>query len=485
MASKTSGSPTVGIDIGSSFIKVAEAKPTKDGIQVTALGVAPTPPGAIENEIVVDPQALGQAIKQLLTESGVSCRRSISSVAGQSSVIVRIIEVPKMTKQELAETMKWEIERHVPFSASEVIMDFIPIERPDALPDDQNMEVLLAVAQQETINSHVETLFAAGLDPVVVDVEALAASRSLVDSSTNGLREQTVAVINIGAAATELAVFANGLLSFPRTLPIAGDAITRAISDSFSISIEQAERLKREKAVVLMDRAVGLSSGPGVSPVAGFGGADDAVDIIPPETQDDPDLGYGFIPGLGYGVDAPEEQKPEEPGVPDFDIDIGGADVGPRPVMDFDLSTGDEPSTGPEPHADASGLGESLEEADTLAPVPDQAGASEQPDLPPEAIFDAMAPVLSDLIAEIRRSLEYFSSRYHGQPSALLLCGGTARLKDLDRLVEAELGIPTVVANPLQNVTVMSKSLTEDYVDEVASIFPVSVGLAIRDMIGD
>ena len=165
---ESSGGPTVGVDIGSSLIKVVEARPGKDGIQITALGVAPTPTGAIENEVIVDPQALGRALRQLLLESGISCKRSVSSVSGQSSVIVRIIEVPKMTKPELAETMKWEIERHVPFAANEVMMDFQPVERPAASPDDQNMEVLLAVAQQEVVNRHMETLFAAGLEPSAV-----------------------------------------------------------------------------------------------------------------------------------------------------------------------------------------------------------------------------------------------------------------------------------------------------------------------------
>ena len=124
---KSHGGPTVGINIGTSLIKVVEARPGKDGPQITALGVAPTPPGAIDNEVIVDPQTLGQAIRRLLSESGISCKKCVSSVAGQSSVVVRIIEVPKMTRQELAETMKWEVERHVPFAANEVIMDFQPV----------------------------------------------------------------------------------------------------------------------------------------------------------------------------------------------------------------------------------------------------------------------------------------------------------------------------------------------------------------------
>ena len=57
-----SGGPTVGLDIGSSLIKVAELVPGRNGVTLRALGIAPTPPGAMENNIIVDAQLLGQAV---------------------------------------------------------------------------------------------------------------------------------------------------------------------------------------------------------------------------------------------------------------------------------------------------------------------------------------------------------------------------------------------------------------------------------------
>lgn len=480
------------------MIKVVEARPGKDGIQITALGVAPTPTGAIENEVIVDPQALGRALRQLLLESGISCKRSVSSVSGQSSVIVRIIEVPKMTKPELAETMKWEIERHVPFAANEVMMDFQPVERPAASPDDQNMEVLLAVAQQEVVNRHMETLFAAGLEPSAIDVEPLAVSRALIEVGGNGAGEGTVAIVNVGAMATELAVYQEGLLAFPRTLPIAGDAITRALSDGLNISVQQAERLKRERAVVLLDRLgeagppVGI---PGVEPLADLAAPGPTIGVSAPAEEESPDVGFDFIPGLGYGPPAEEPKAGAGGGVPDFDIDIGAAapeaPEALKPVIDFDLSVGEEsPAMAPEPEqvlsvSAAGDMGEASLPV-PAPPSPSDEGRPEEPvDVSQEVIFDNIAPVLNDLTVEIRRSLEYYASRFRGQPDRILLCGGTAKIKDLDKLLQNDLGIPVAVANPLQGMTVFSRSLSEGYLEEVAAIFPVSVGLAIRDMIGE
>lgn len=496
LLSKSNSGPTVGIDIGSSLIKVVEARPGKDGIQITALGVAPTPPDTIENENIIDPQTLGQAIRDLLDESGITCKRSVSSVSGQSSVIVRIIEVPKMTKQELAEAMKWEIERHVPFAANEVVMDFQPIERPTAAPDDQNMEVLLAVAQKDIVNSHVETLFAAGLEPVAIDVEPLAACRSLIDISINDIRQQVIAIVNIGSAATELGVYQNGLLAFPRTLPIAGDAITRALSEGLGIPMQEAERFKREKAVVLLDRAAQFSPSvnmPDIQSVDNLGESDETADAVSQDIDgiNNPDL--DFIPGLGYdlGQDISQAADKTDDGGLDFDIDIGKTPEPSAPIVDFDLSTEEEEPQAPKAPLDLSEPIDSVTESDDLpAPVVyDLSSAADSSidtsNFSQEMVFDAMAPVLNDLIAEIRRSLEYYASRFQSQPDRILLCGGTAKLKDLDELLQNELGIPVVLANPMENLTVFSRTLMQDYIEEVATIFPVSAGLAIRDMIGD
>jgi type IV pilus assembly protein PilM len=136
---KSAPSAVVGLDIGTDSIKVAEAKFAKDGITITGLGIARTPPGAIENEVIVDSKALGDAVKALLGESGIKTKRCVSSVSGASQVVVRVISVPKMKREELAETMKWEVERHVPFSPNEVVMDFQPLDLPGADPDATEM----------------------------------------------------------------------------------------------------------------------------------------------------------------------------------------------------------------------------------------------------------------------------------------------------------------------------------------------------------
>lgn len=417
--------PTVGLDIGSSNIKVAQVAPGRGGVVVQALGMAPTPRGAMESNVIVDSQLLGQAVRQLLRESGVSSKSSVSSVSGQSALVVRVIEVPKMSDSELAETMKWEVERHVPFAASEVIMDFQPIHRADAPPDAQNMEVLLAVAQQDMVDRHVEMLLTAGLKPVAIDVEPLAASRCLIELGPNPYGKKTTVIVNIGASNTDIGIFRDGILAFPRTLPLAGDSLTRAIATQMNVTEEQAEELKRKHAEVLMDQ-VAAQPAP----------ADEAF------------------------------------------LDFSAPSPAPAGRMPFDFS---EPDTAPTEESADTGPTE-----ETPAPEPPAASLvpAEQHDPTTLQVFAAIAPILSELVTELRRSLEYYRGRTSdGQIDEILLCGGTAKIKKLDEFLSSELGIPTRVANPLQYAALASQRYSKEYLDDVAPSFAVAIGLAARDMV--
>jgi type IV pilus assembly protein PilM len=469
----------VGIDIGSQAIKVVEAKATKTGVQITALAIAPTPEGVIENGIITDPAGLGAAIKKLLNENGIKARKCVSAVSGQSSVVLRVIEVPKMTRDELAETMKWEVERQVPFSPTEVVMDYQPLNKPNQPADAQNMEVLLAVAQQDMINRHVEALMAAGLKPSAIDVVPLAAGRALIDLANNEASEHTIAILDIGDVNADMGIFEHGLLTFPSPpMPVAGVNITRAISEDLGESLEQAERLKKELGKVDLARIA-----------AGVGADDSAV-------QDDQAYSTTDF-GMQAPFDAPApmvEHEPEPAPEPQaaaadspFDLSNwspGSATPGFTDTLDgpmFDLGGDEAAGPAPAPAFDLSDEPETASAIDaTAAPAP---SAPLDPGDLRTRVGDAIAPVLVDLVSQLRLSLDYYRTRYQNQPEAILLSGGTARLPNLDKFLTNELGVPVVVADPFGNVTVTSQRFPAQYMSELSPLFTVSIGLAVRDML--
>lgn len=423
-------------------MKVAEVRPSKEGVQINAVGVAPTPEGVIdESGYVQDPLALGQAVKQLLAQAGISTKQVVTSVPGQSALVVRVIEMPKMSPAELDKSMAWEVERHIPFAAQgDVVTDYAVIERPDADPNDPNMEVLLAAAQQDVVDAVVKTLFAAQLDPVAIDVQVLATARTVLGLQPEKYRDKTVVLLNVGATATDMGVFTSGVLRLPRTIPIAGNHFTQAIVDSLAYRVEgtdprerfaHAEKLKREYAAVLLERL-----GPsGAAPTYG--------------------TDFGAPTGL---IDFSQPSAP--PGMVDFSTGYG------EPSFDVEEEQPSAPEEQP---------------TETAAPAPAE---PEETDPLRIEVFDAIAPVLGDFLAEVRRSLEFYRGRVQGaRIDEIVLCGGTARMKNLDKFLAQELGIPVSVADPLTHQEALVRRYSMPYLQEVAPLMTVAIGLAIRDMI--
>jgi type IV pilus assembly protein PilM len=438
---KPTGGTFVGVDIGSQQIKVIEVRGAGPALTVTGLGIMNTPPGAVINGLIADPKALGAAIKQLMQKSGVRPGKTVSSVAGADGVVVRVIEMPAMTPAELKEAIKWEVERSIPFPINDVEMDYQALEFPTvtdpAAPP--NMEVLFAAARRDMVSAHLDTLTAAGLNPSIVDIEPLAVGRSLIDLSKRGLIGKNVVIVNIGAALTEVCVFKGGMLRFPRTIPIAGDSFTRAISDQLGIPMDAAEDEKRQNGMVLMELlGGGATFGDAAAPAAGSP--------------------FDFDFGEETTVTQPPVAAPADPDDPfaaastfnPFDAADGGAGTPP----------GTPPPTAP-------------------APVPDDPRSRRR-----REIFDALLPVLGEFAMEVRRSVDYFRSRYPNDTvDNVLLCGGSARLGNLDKYLEYELGIPAEVADPFANVTVAAKQMSLDKRNESAPAFAVALGLAARDAV--
>ena len=481
--------PVIGLDIGSQQIKIAELRPGKTGLTISALGIGPTPQGVIQNNIITDPAAMGAAIKQIMRESGISVKKVVGCISGQNAVVIRIIEVPRMTDAELKETMKWEVERHVPFAPSETMLDYQPLVQYTAeARNAPNMEVLLAVAQQDAVNNYLSSLYAAGLDPVAIDIEPLASARAVLDiaeggqplarpqflpgmeTMPDGPPPETVAVVNIGAANTDISIFQGDQLTFPRSLPLAGDSLTRAIAEALQYTPEQAERVKREYAVVQLDRMAVYTG----THYEGEGSFDDTPQFedengfdLNDDNQDHPfDMSAGDA--AVFGEAGYQGNSSGRLGEPRFD-DVERTQPMSRRTLNLAKPLSSE-NSGTFLGADGFGLPpvESTVDADKLR----------------DDIFEAIAPVLGEMASELRRSLDYYRSR-GAQISVdrVLLTGGTATLTNFAAFLQNELQLPVAVANPLAALPVTAKQFDPSYLSVIGPAFTVAVGLAARDAV--
>jgi len=419
------GQAVLGLDIGSETTAIVELGGGRGSIELASRPVImQTPPDMMQNNVIVDPEAVGTAIKECLRENGIKTKKVVSSVGGQSSLVVRITEVPQMSDAELKEAMQWDVERHIPFPATDIIVDYRRIERPDADAETPNMEVLLAVAQEDMINAHVEALQAAGLQPLAIDVEPLAASRALVNIAAEQMAGQTVAIINIGANTTDITIVRDLILSFVRPVPIAGSSLTRAIGQAFIVEEDEAERLKRQYAML------------------GDGGAP-----APAPTPSAADLGAAPTP-------APEP------------VDLTG-----------DRTTHLELD---EPTAPIAAAPSAPEAAPTMQELPQDPNV----EYTRNQVRDSVQPVLTELITELRRSVDFYRRQHRNENiDRIILVGGGANTSGIDRVIGAETGINTELGNPYAHIACDPSVASQEYLRDIGPVTTVATGLAMRDML--
>lgn len=235
----------VGLDIGTSFVKAVHLQRSQSAYKLAELGIARIHPETIVDGIIMDAATVSTAIRQLFDEHSIAIKDVAFSVSGHS-VISKKIKVPKMKKAELREGIAWEAEQHIPYSIEDVNLDFQILR--EAGPGEQEMDVLLVAVKKDTLNAYLAVISAAGLSAAVVDVDAFAIE-NVFTMSKKVQPGEVVALVNIGAAVTNINILHGEISDFTRDSPLGGNRHTESLQKSLGLSFEQAEALKRGEPV--------------------------------------------------------------------------------------------------------------------------------------------------------------------------------------------------------------------------------------------
>ncbi|MDP1722701.1 MAG: type IV pilus assembly protein PilM [Candidatus Gottesmanbacteria bacterium] len=230
----------IGLDIGSHSIKLVEIGRRKDEAVLMAAGSIPTPPKALLAVNPEDLESIASVVKKLWKETG-AITKNVNIALPESQVFTRVIEVPQLSDRELTSAIKWEAEQYIPLPLDQVTVDFT-ILREARETGTNKMDVLLVASPKTLVEKYVTILELAELTPVAVETEIIAASRSLI-RSTSSVR--TVMIVSLGAQTTDLAILRNGIFSFTRSISSGGEALSRAVAQAFGFEISQAEEFKK------------------------------------------------------------------------------------------------------------------------------------------------------------------------------------------------------------------------------------------------
>jgi type IV pilus assembly protein PilM len=242
----------IGIDIGSSSIKLVELIEGKNGFKLQNLGISSLPPEAIVDGAFMDSVTIIDTIRDLITTSKVKTKDVVTSVSGHS-VIVKKISLPFMTEAELEESIRWEAERYIPFDINDVNIDFQTFGSNPENPE--VMEVVLVAAKKDIINDYVSMIMEAGLNPVIIDIDAFALENMLAINYEIG-KEEVVAIVNVGASITNINILKDNVSGFTRDIFKGGNQITEDIQRQLHVDYDEAEKIKVGSKVDVTSRSI-------------------------------------------------------------------------------------------------------------------------------------------------------------------------------------------------------------------------------------
>ena len=227
-----------GLDIGTKTIKIVEVQKEGSSYSLSASGIVGFTGNPVE-KTTGDKEltAIAQIIKKLHKETGATSRDVCISIPEQVA-FTRTVAFPLLTDAEIASAVKWELEQYIPIPANEAISQHMILER-DQKSTPPQVIVLLVAAPRAIVEKYTRVVTLAGLNPVAVETELMALTRSLAPI------DKTVLLMDLGANSTDIAISKNGMLSFSRSIPIAGEAFTRAVSQSLGVNPLQGEEYKR------------------------------------------------------------------------------------------------------------------------------------------------------------------------------------------------------------------------------------------------
>lgn len=235
---------SVGLDIGSGYIKVAVIDHSGPTPVVEKLVVHPLAGDAIVEGEVMDPGLVATTLDEVFVEHGIDTRDVIVSVGGRD-VIIKPIQMDRMSKQDAREVIRWEAEQHVPFDMDDVQLDF-EITDPDG--EGLQMGVLLVAAKRELIEIKLSLLGEAKLNPVIIDVDSFAMHNALELNYPEAMKGIS-GLVNIGHETTTVNILDDGVPVLTRDISFGTRRLALDLQRERGMLADEAEKVLRGETV--------------------------------------------------------------------------------------------------------------------------------------------------------------------------------------------------------------------------------------------
>ena len=232
------GGSFLAIDIGSSSVKLVETDGPPGSIRLTAAGIAPLPPTAVQNNLIQEPAEVAAAIRDLVKSTGARATNVVTAVPGPA-VMIKKIHMPNADDAHLEQQVFMEAGSAIPENLDNVTLDYQVL----GYTDRDELEVLLVAVKKDIINSYTSVIRDAGLIPQIVDVDYFALE-NMFELNYDLDETRVIGLVNIGARYCSINILRGGRSSFTGDIPVGGAEFSDVLMRTLGISPEEAELVK-------------------------------------------------------------------------------------------------------------------------------------------------------------------------------------------------------------------------------------------------
>jgi type IV pilus assembly protein PilM len=236
--------PLIGIDIGSHAIKLVRFSRVGGSYQLLNLAMVPMPPDTVADGVIADIPTTQDVLRRLIQLENITDKDVVLALSGHS-VIVKKVQMVRMSDEELANAIPYEAEQHIPFDVYDVNTDFQILDAPDARLDKSGqMEVLLAAAKKGRVDELSLVAHGANLHPAVIDVDMLALINGFELNYPEDIHGHVICLVHLGASMMTVLILKHGLSVFQRDSTVGGNQYTAALQKALGLRREDAEAVK-------------------------------------------------------------------------------------------------------------------------------------------------------------------------------------------------------------------------------------------------
>lgn len=234
----------VGVDIGSSSVKLVALSRRGSAISLDAYGVVSLPATAVVDGNLQEVNAVADAIGKGAKICGLKQANAVAAVPSSAVIVKRMEMSSAFTEIELEDQIKVEADQFIPYPLDEVALDF-EILGPSRTSSDLN-DILLVACRRDDVDQREDAIKGAGLQCQVVDVDTYAMERVFPMLVSDNLgTDEMVAIVDVGATTLTLNVLHNNQIIYNREQSFGGNDLTTNIHHQFGMSVDEVEQALR------------------------------------------------------------------------------------------------------------------------------------------------------------------------------------------------------------------------------------------------